>query len=67
MTAPSAASTPLTKKQLKAQRKAERAAARAKNKTELKALEQGGYDPNQNAAHYPENLQNAEKKKSEGN
>jgi len=56
------ASTPLTKQQLKAKRKADRAAARAKNKAELKTLEKNGYDPNQNAARYPENLQNAEKK-----
>ena len=58
-----AASPPMTKNELRAKRKADRAAARAKNKSELKSLEKNGFDPSQNAAHYPENLQNAEQKK----
>jgi hypothetical protein len=51
-----AASTP---KQI---RKAQRKAARAQKNADLKKLEKGGYQPGQDTADYPQNLQNAERK-----
>jgi hypothetical protein len=55
-TAAPAASTP------KQVRKAQRKAARAQKNAELKTLEKGGYQPGQDTADYPQNLQSAEHK-----
>ncbi|SAK93117.1 hypothetical protein AWB76_06880 [Caballeronia temeraria] len=47
----------------KEQRKAARAQARAKKNAELKKLEDAGYNPSRgNDPHYPQDLQNAQKK-----
>lgn len=47
----------------KAQRKAARKEARAKKNTELKKLEEAGYNPARaNDPNYPQDLQNAQKK-----
>jgi hypothetical protein len=62
-----AASAPVgstTKGEAKAQRKAARKAARAKKNKELGDLEKNGYLPGSNDTQYPQNLQNAESKKS---
>ena len=50
-----------TKAELKAKRKAERHRARVAKNSELKRLEDAGYQPGQYDPNYPANLQNAEK------
>jgi hypothetical protein len=46
----------------KAERKAARKEARAKKNAELKQLEAHGYQPSRNDPHYPNDIQNAQKK-----
>lgn len=57
------ADTAKTVSATKAQRKAERKEARAKKNAELKKLEGAGYNPARGSdPHYPQDIQNAEKK-----
>jgi hypothetical protein len=56
-----AASSPASQS-TKAQRKAERKANRAKKNAELSQLEKSGYNPAGDTIHYPQNIQDAERK-----
>jgi hypothetical protein len=59
---PAATGASQTKAQRKAAQKQARKEARAKRDAELKQLEDAGYSPARDDPHYPQDLQNAQKK-----